>query len=243
MHELDRADVEAARRLRRDQHLRVARRSRARARPSAGFRRRARAPASAAPPPRTSNSFSRRLARSSMRLGKSQPPPRVGRRPVLVQREVLGERELERRGRGGDGPRGCARCRRRARSRASRRVMSWPSTMTRAALGVAQPGDRVDQLGLAVAVDAGDARRSRPRAPRATRRGPPRARGRRARQVLDARAAARPGSPAASRRGAAPRGRPSSARGLLGRALARHVSIFLPRRSTRDRGPRSRAPR
>ena len=57
MDELDRADVEAARRLRRDEHASGRGRSRARGRPSAGSRRRARPRVSAAPPPRTSNSL------------------------------------------------------------------------------------------------------------------------------------------------------------------------------------------
>ena len=50
----------------------------------------------AAPPPRMSNSLiRRRRALRSSRRGKSQPCSRVGRLAVVVQREVLGQGELE----------------------------------------------------------------------------------------------------------------------------------------------------
>ncbi len=93
--ELDRADVEAARRLGGDQDLRVAvdlarehdlllvaARERA-ARASAGRRRARRTPRSAS------------RARSIRRRGKSQPKREAGALAVVVEREVLGDRELE----------------------------------------------------------------------------------------------------------------------------------------------------
>ena len=48
-------------------------------------------------------------------------------------------------------------------------VMSWPSAVIVPEVGAPQAGDRVDELGLPVAVDAGDARRSRPPRPRSER--------------------------------------------------------------------------
>ncbi len=97
----------------------------------------------------------------------------------------------------------------------------------------AQAGDRVDQLGLAVAVDAGDADDLAGVDGRAT--SPSTAA--QAAVVVDAEVAtsapARSGSPAASRRAAAPRARPSSARALArSRPRSSTVPTFLPRRST-----------
>ena len=100
-----------------------------------------------------------------MRLGQSQPKREFGRVAEVVQREVLGERELEHEPAAlavlGDVPdarleHGRARC---------ACVTSVPASDDAAARrACARPGDRLDELGLAVAVDAGDARRSRPRA-------------------------------------------------------------------------------
>ena len=96
VHELDRADVEPARRLRGDQQLRVARRSRARcttfcwlppdseARERACGRRRARrTPAAAAARARACASATSQPRRDDRRLA------------VVAQREVLGQREVE----------------------------------------------------------------------------------------------------------------------------------------------------
>ena len=93
--ELDRADVEPARRLRGDQHARVAV-DLAReddlllvaAREAAGARLRRRRRGRRTP--------SRAgVARSTSRRGNSQPSARVRRLAEVVQRDVLGDRELE----------------------------------------------------------------------------------------------------------------------------------------------------
>ena len=92
---LDRADVEAARRLRGDQHLRVARDLAGRddlllvaARKAAGPRQRA----AAADVELADQRCAR--ARPAAR-GKSQPQLRVRRLRVVVEGDVLGDRELE----------------------------------------------------------------------------------------------------------------------------------------------------
>ena len=81
---------------------------------------------------------------------------RVGLVAVVVQRDVLGERELEHEPAPlpvlGDVPEP-----RVERARASAPVTSSPPTRDRARSALAQAGERVDQLGLAVAVDARDA--------------------------------------------------------------------------------------
>ena len=98
---------------------------------------------------------------------------------------------------------------------------------------LAEAGDRVDQLGLAVAVDAGDADDLAARAPRTTRRGPSRARGRPRPSALRPRAAAPSAAPARlSTRSST--SRPTIRRARLSSVApaAGSVSIFLPRRST-----------
>ena len=174
-------------------------------------------------------------ARSISRFGKSQPNLDVGRLGVVVERDVLGERELEhepaplailgnvadsrvehppRRSRGG------YRCARRPR--------------IDPACDRPQAGDRVDQLGLAVPVDAGDRRRSRPRArssdtsatfsiPRSST----------TLQSVDLERDLTRLATASSRRAAAPRGRPSSARATpRSRPPPERCRSVLPRRST-----------
>ena len=77
-------------------------------------------------------------------------------------------------GRGGGGLRGCGpRPASSDPARCGSRSVSLPSDATSAAGDSAQPGDRLDQLGLAVALHAGDAQRFRRRAPAAKRRPPP----------------------------------------------------------------------
>ena len=93
--ELDRADVEAARRLRGDQHLRVAVDLAGEHDLLLVAAREAAGAASAALPPRTSNSLISRVARSTRRPGKSQPSLESGALAEVVQRDVLGDRELE----------------------------------------------------------------------------------------------------------------------------------------------------
>ena len=76
--ELDRADVEAARRLGRDQHLAGCGRSRARARPSADYRPRGHRRASAGRRRGRRTRCSRPRALSAIRFGKSQPKREAG---------------------------------------------------------------------------------------------------------------------------------------------------------------------
>ena len=98
---------------------------------------------------------------------------------------------------------------------------------------LAQPGHGVDQLGLAVAVDAGDADDlSRPHVEREAAHLLDAAVVEHV-QVLDLEQRRRSGWTGPCRRAAAPRGRPSAARGSA-RSLppAGSVSILLPRRST-----------
>ena len=112
-------------------------------------------------------------------------------------------------------------------------VMSRPPTRTWPAARDAQAGDRLDELGLAVAVDAGDADdlagahlRARGRARRA-------ARGRRRPRGPRPRAAARRRWPPPSRAGTARRDRPSAWPGSPpSRPRSSTVPTFLPRRST-----------
>ena len=93
--ELDRADVEPARRLGGDRDAAAPRRARARSRTSAGCRPTASRPASRGWPPRTSYSSSSGRACASIRFGREQAQAAQRRAPVLAQREVLGEREVE----------------------------------------------------------------------------------------------------------------------------------------------------
>ena len=76
---------------------------------------------------------------------------------VVVQRDVLGQREVEDQPAARAGPRGCARC---PASSVISLGVAWsncfPPTAIVPGRGVAEAGDRVDQLGLAVVVDAGD---------------------------------------------------------------------------------------
>ena len=128
-------------------------------RPSAGCRPRAPPARVCGPPPRTSNSLiSRRRRARPCGVGNSQPQLRdYGRLRVVVQRDVLGDRELEHEAAAlavlGD----VADARRRAVARALAPVTSCAVDLDRARAVGAQAGDRVDQLGLAVAVDACDA--------------------------------------------------------------------------------------
>ena len=95
MDELDRADVEPARRLRRDEHARVARHL---AREDdlllVAARERAR-PGVCGPPPRTSNSVRSLRARAIDAPREEPAVARVRRLGVVVEGEVLGQREVE----------------------------------------------------------------------------------------------------------------------------------------------------
>ena len=123
MHELDRADVEPARRLRRDQHARLAREL-ARDHDFCWL------PPESAPAGVSGAAadveFARGAARAQLERAAPEQPAarRLAAAPVLVEREVLGERERRARARGDGGPPGCARARRRALARALTRVTS-----------------------------------------------------------------------------------------------------------------------
>ena len=154
MHELDRADVEAARRLRGDQHLRVAcdlAGDDDLLLVAAGERGGARLGGAAA-----HVELVQQLARrrdDARRMEEAVRRERLLR--VVVQHEVLGERELEYE----PAPVPVLRdvtqpvLEERVRARAGQ-VLAGDGDRARARL--AQAGDRVDQLGLPVAVDAGD---------------------------------------------------------------------------------------
>ena len=105
-------------------------------------------------PPRTSYCSSSGLARLLHPPRGEHPPARLAL--VLAQGEVLGEREVEDEAAPvavlGDVADAGAQ---RALDAAARDL--GPVDRDRAALGLAQAGDRLDQLGLAVAVDAGHA--------------------------------------------------------------------------------------
>ena len=83
---------------------------------------------------------------------------RIGRSAACRSRAVRCSRRSRSRAgaRGAGGPRGCGRRPCRSALRVLR-VTSIPAMSTRAASSLRKPGDRVDQLGLSVAVDAGDA--------------------------------------------------------------------------------------
>ena len=154
--ELDRAHVDAARRLRREQHRELARPARARSRPSAGCRPRARARAATGSGGRTSKRSTMRRARSQ-RCARGRGARRRAKRSLAAEHAGCRRRSSRARARGGGGLRECARARRR-RARARRaRVTSRPSSSTATAAPARKPGDRLDQLALAVALDAGDA--------------------------------------------------------------------------------------
>ena len=156
MHRLDRADVEPARRRRRDEHARAARRTRARARPSAGSRPRAAAPARPARARRSGSGWISSTAWSRIARRRSSGPREAGgsRYDLRARFEamlrfgatpgaepVLGDV----RDAGGD------------RARADRPLArSRPATATRALGRLPDPGDRLGELALAVAGDARD---------------------------------------------------------------------------------------
>ena len=150
----------------------------------------------AAPPPRTSYSSSRPLGARAHPARRQQAAAREARAAVLAQREVLGEREVEHEAAAvavlGD----VADAGRRAlpRTPAPRDVPAVDAD--RPAAPGAQAGDRLDQLALAVVVDAGDAPRSRRRAPSRTS---PRTAGRPRSSRRRGRATSSSGSPAARR--------------------------------------------
>ena len=107
--ELDRADVEAARRLARRSAPSGRARSRARGRPSAGCRPRARPPRVSGPPPRTSNSAQQPRARG--RRGRAAAASRSARPAACRSRAGRCSRRARTRARGraAGGPAGCAR--------------------------------------------------------------------------------------------------------------------------------------
>ena len=131
-------------------------------------------------PPRTSNSrISERAARDH--APRRQPAVRGHLpRPVLAQGEVLGDREVEDEAAAvavlGD----VRDARRRPCRGRSRRCGRGPRRRSIARVDAPQAGDRLDELALAVAVDARPARRSRPRGPSGRRPARPAGRGRRA---------------------------------------------------------------
>ncbi len=151
----DRADVEAARWLSGDQRLRVAGDLACGddlllvpARQRSGRRERA--------APSHVELLDQRLRALDEPLGEEPAPLRVGRLVVVVQRDVLGERELE------DEAAALAVLGNVAQPRvehlARRRVVELAAADAHdAARRAGQAGERFDQLGLAVAVDAGDA--------------------------------------------------------------------------------------
>ena len=178
VHELDRADVEAARGLRGDRDAAAPRRARARSRPSAGCRPTASAASVCGRPPRTSYCSSSGRACCSIRLGESRPKRLSGgRRYSRSARFSASEKSSmsPRRWRSSamwPTPAASAPC-------TPAPVTSRPADADLAAARVAQPGDRLDQLGLPVAVDAGDADDLAAAHRAARARAPPAARGRR----------------------------------------------------------------
>ena len=184
------------------------------------------------PPPRTSNSLRSRRARSAIARGRRMPKREAGGWRIVAQAEVLGEREVEHE------PAAVAIL----GDVADAGLEAGPCAVAGdlVALGddaagrrFHEAGDRLDQLALAVPVDAGDARRSRPPSPRTTLRARPRARGCRARPGRD-------GEERARRAGAAPfstcssTGRPtiSSASSRSDVPAAATVATAFPRRRT-----------
>ena len=82
----------------------------------------------------------------------------VAREPMLqAEHEVVGDRSTRGPARAAAGLRGCATGRRRSRARTIARVTSAPSIAIVPDSNARSPAMRFDQLGLAVAFDAGDA--------------------------------------------------------------------------------------
>ena len=143
----------------------VARRSsRGRRSASAGCRRRARTPATSMPGVRTSKSVDDLRGALARPAGRSTAPwrtaaasgGRASRSPTAATAA---------RGRRAGGPPGCSRCPASRRSRvAGVRDVHAPEH-DRAARRAAEADQRLEELALAVALDAGDARRSRRGAP------------------------------------------------------------------------------
>ena len=189
MDRLDGADVEAAGRLDGDHQARARRRSRGRRSAAGGCR-----PTAGGPGCR---STARAIAYSSLRpwasaraAASSMNQPRAtGGVAVALHDQVVGDRQVRR----AADPGPVLRDMRDARAGwpwpAGRLATSSPSTVTLPRHG-AQAGDDLGQLALAVARDRGDARRSRPPAPRARR---PRSAG--SPRSLSARHVARPPGP------------------------------------------------
>ena len=181
-------------------------------------------------PPRTSNSFSSRLAASSIRRRDEQAPPRA--RPVVAQREVLGEVEVQHEAApvavlGDVADAGLARA---ARVGAGDRLAADADVARR---DVPQAGDRLDELALAVAVDARERDDLAARAPAGRRRRRRAGRDRRARAGRRPRARPRRGL-ASSFSTRSTTSRPTIMRASIG-SSAPAVSIvptLLPRRST-----------
>ena len=240
--ELDRADVEPARRLRGDRDLRLLGEL-ARDDDLLLVAARQRAGRVSGSPPRTSYCSSSGSACCSIRFGESRP------------KRLSGARRYSRSARFSASEKSSTRPRRWRSSamwptpaasapRTPVPVMSRPPTRTWPACAGAQAGDRLDELGLAVAVDARDAD-DLARA----RRG---ARARAARAARGRRATSRPstsssGSPVAcgapSRPGRARRGRPSAWPGSPRSRPRSGRCRSSCRAAARSRGRRSRAPR
>ena len=90
-------------------------------------------------------------------LREEPPEARVGRLAVVVERDVLGDREVEHEAAPLAVLRDVAEAGVEVLARARRCVTSSPAERRRArSSALPQAGDRVDELGLAVAVDAGD---------------------------------------------------------------------------------------
>ena len=154
--ELDRADVEAARRLRGDQHRRVAvdlAGEHDLLLVAAGERAGARRRAAAAHVELLEQPRARARSGGPGRASRTASRARRGSRAARCSRRARSRG----RARGAGGPRGCGRRPRRASSRALACVERPCRRRVTVPLADApQAGDRVDQLGLAVAVDAGD---------------------------------------------------------------------------------------
>ena len=155
--ELDRTDVEAARRLRGDQHARVARdlaRDDELLLVAAGERR---------APARRARRRARRTRAMQAPGGRDHPARaqpaelRGGLVPVVVQREVLGERELEHDAAPQAVLGNVAHAGVDPVARAPSCVMSVPASCTWPALALRSPVSASIELGLAVSVDARDA--------------------------------------------------------------------------------------
>ena len=152
------ADVDAAGRVRGDQQRPGRRSSRGRRSASAGCRRTAPGRACRC---RACARRTRATMRSVSRAGTAavDPRPAGARGPGLVAEDaVLPERARRAAGRAGGGPRGCRRRRPRGGARVSQRgdvLVAEHGSCRDVALAHAHHG--LDQLGLAVALDAGDA--------------------------------------------------------------------------------------